>query len=1365
MPTELGRGAGTLLWFLLGLSALSAAPGRVLYQESFEHYGPRPPGCGAACTVGEYPPSLKFLEFRPSQPEAVFLDFAKGEPAGWQNYQLEFQFRFPGGSKKSFELRLRCGREELHGLRVGPEGADPAHGDVSTSAGPPRRNVISASGRFPLLGDIWYRGVVTAQGQNMEFFLEDSGLLRRLGALQTSGAPGTGFNFFSDTAVDFTGLVVRELDGAGEVRSESQRADPLAESVTLLDADTERRIAFAEGIGQGSASLRLGQSRQPLLIGLVWGDGAETTLSVKASGEVRARKVVRDGKPDQEKLELPDACLEFQEVPRAKLDRPPWKLKAHIRPNFSYLEQGAITDQRGFAANWTKIPGASEHFFRFAVRPDPQGAEMWLDGRYIGRFDRPTRLKALTLRLPAGSACKTISTEPAAGSSLFLPLDVSPLANPGRMGAARLSLGAGPCRVGTIPFQVARASDNLDLGVVRENLGSFYLECDGYLSRSAFSGLPESLMLSVPARQYIRAWLLCAVEDDPAKDPVVTARLTRFSAGDLAGRGPAIADTTVVLPRPGQAAGPGQVEVGQVTLQGGNRRSSVPLYLVEVPLQAGEIQDVIFQEQSFRMIPQPYLDFELLGKLDVVRQQLDKSHKPDPRSVSGVHVFGVTLERSPVEMQITPGVTGNLYRAGEKAEMRVTLRPAEPNRGELRWTIHDAEERRVGVGSAGWDLLQAGGERNLSVPLTPGALGWYSVTFALLDSQGRLMLEHRASFGLLDNDTRQTAYASPYFSWWHGGAHGTGTLEVAGPLLQRLGLHRTLLQSEAQGAPWKLTLGQIGSQHVNPNLADDDNKKKLVTAIGDLRQRFPHVNSADIFHETYNGPFPIELLDQPSPVVPEKQEIRERKLLRNAELLCRVYREHFPDVRLVLGNCGDSLGTMAMFFRHKFPKALMDAMGEESVGQTMPPEKSTALGNWMLRELARRFDYELPVEACYEWKCRNVRDFGPRRAAEWVVRDALIGLAWGQQLVPVAGLIEPANSYYNTVWGNSYLFSRSPQLYPYPSAVAVGTLSQVLDAAALQRSLPTGSLTVYALEFKRGLDWLYAFWTARGQAELTLHFDRDTALRSIGLYGAVQETRTDGRKLALRAAGAVTYLRTPEPVRGVALGRRSYPDDTPPAYAAVTVANPMDRAAGWTLASQPDPRLENPAEHGRYPPFRKLGRYALRQVKDDEKGDCLELELLKDGPSPALMQEYVVARLPTPAVLPGRPHTVGLWVKGNSGWGQLMWEFEDAEGEKWLSCGTGGYGCDVYDWPAQAALNFDGWNFIQFPIRQDSPVKLPNPGEVANQWQSSGGNRRFDYPLKLTALVVTMTRQALDLTEMKPVTTVLRCQNLSAYGD
>ena len=112
----------------------------------------------------------------------------------------------------------------------------------------------------------------------------------------------------------------------------------------------------------------------------------------------------------------------------------------------------------------------------------------------------------------------------------------------------------------------------------------------------------------------------------------------------------------------------------------------------------------------------------------------------------------------------------------------------------------------------------------------------------------------------------------------------------------------------------------------------------------------------------------------------------------------------------------------------------------------------------------------------------------------------------------------------------------------------------------------------------------------------------------------------------------------------------------------------------------------------------------------------------------------------------------------------MFWEIEDAEGEKWLSAGTGGYGCDVYDWPDQAGINFDGWHFLQFPITGKSPITVQAPGQDGGQWRHDGtGNRGIDYPIKLTGFAVSMPRQTVNLLDMEPVKTVVRLKDLSAY--
>ena len=173
----------------------------------------------------------------------------------------------------------------------------------------------------------------------------------------------------------------------------------------------------------------------------------------------------------------------------------------------------------------------------------------------------------------------------------------------------------------------------------------------------------------------------------------------------------------------------------------------------------------------------------------------------------------------------------------------------------------------------------------------------------------------------------------------------------------------------------------------------------------------------------------------------------------------------------------------------------------------------------------------------------------------------------------------------------------------------------------------------------------------------------------------------------------------------------------------------------------------------------------LREVRDRERGRCLELELKprhEQLPTP-LLSEYAVLRLKKPVTLPGEPTTLGLWVKGNSGWGQVYWESTDAAGVRRISCGTTEHDADVFDYDGRVAINFDGWAFLHLPVTEASPIPDLSTGRVANLWESSDRATPVTYPITLTGIAVSLPRQALHLTEMIPLKQVLRFRDLSAY--
>lgn len=176
----------------------------------------------------------------------------------------------------------------------------------------------------------------------------------------------------------------------------------------------------------------------------------------------------------------------------------------------------------------------------------------------------------------------------------------------------------------------------------------------------------------------------------------------------------------------------------------------------------------------------------------------------------------------------------------------------------------------------------------------------------------------------------------------------------------------------------------------------------------------------------------------------------------------------------------------------------------------------------------------------------------------------------------------------------------------------------------------------------------------------------------------------------------------------------------------------------------------------------------IRTADDEVKGKTVEVELAKDENCPELVQETGFIRLKNPVEIPGKPHTIGVSCKGNSSWGKLFFEITDAEGEVFLSAGTGGYYCPTYDWDFTMGLNYDNWHTLKFPLTGASPVKAHSPGENQWQWQRSGGkfaNGKIDYPVKLTGIGFMIYRKVIVINQMKEAGRTIRFRDFVSWSD
>jgi hypothetical protein len=1367
----------------LGTAAcLGMEASRTVFEEEFDRYGFDLPRFSEVCAITEAPASLKSLAVRPRDAGeiSVYKEIcalpANANPA---DFDFSFAFRPQRDAERTFNFLLA----------FSPDPANPGKGrrtirfvvaDAGSTIAPSglpwspigRVQVTPRECLLPPIPDgDWTRVLVKARGKNLSLFVEREGAMIQEASAEGWGDPLTGFNFSTKNALDLDAIVIKSVSGLTRGDFISQGSEKIAAHntvVPLADGPGPHRVSFSAKPNFIAAPMVLTFTTEAgeNLVYSLKPFAASARLTVKRDvPELVDGKLVTTKKFITETRLLPDAgyTLSGKNVRGhhiSAVDRMP----IHVRPNTArYLPQEVAR----IAAEWEQTPGASETALNVTLERDGAGYLLWIDGNYVMMIEDLSEARSpvtsVSLALPAGASLKGPVNEgqPRAWDGLRYPVDLTRASHPaGPLARAKLPF-IGDRAVHGVPFRGVDAAHALDTGLCRENLGTYKLECDGFLQRSAFDGMPDALLFQVPPAIYLKAHALCAVAPDPGKDSQVTARLTKYLANG--GRTPmAIADRTISLPASaGEPLPPGVKQVGEIEQDG----SKLPLYLVEFVFEAGKILDILVLEKN------PWINFEILGGKYLEKDSfyLSRADKPS-RTPSGVQVFAVTLEKSPVHVVPAPGRFTNVYYPDERAFMNIALTADVPGAYQLRWEITGFDGKPVDAGVKKAAFAKTGEMVAFDVDLRakPLPFGWYGVTYRLADGAGRVFLEHPAAFSLLAPDTRQAGYESPYYAWNFAGAHGSPReMEVIGDILKREGVRRTMFRAgvcakmnEQDAAPWKLTYGQF--PYLRPGRikgnTPEEKQAEIERLIKEYVTRFPNCGMAIIFHESGGGPVPLELIGGKTELTDEDLQ-RQKQRVADALEAAKAWRRHAPGVRLVVGNSGSSLGLIAQLFREKYPSDMIDAMGEESVGMSIPPELSVAQQNWMLKKLADIYGYTCPPEACFEWKCYADRLRPDKRRGNTLkARAALIAHAWNFKLIPIGGFCEHNNSYWNTVWSGGY-FERAPLFYPRPAFNAAATLTRVLDRARFARMVPTGSKTVYALEFLRGDEAVHALWTPRGETEVTLDAPAGAKIRQTTAFGA----ESDLASQVVEVGEDPLYLTAKAGViKGFAAGlQRAFRHELYPGSDRAAVAAPMDQASDWKLVPGEDPRLCNiPGQL----PTRRPGDFTLTEVSDEARGACLELALVPKENMPELVRDYTLMRLAVPVEVKGAPVTIGVWVKGNSSWGRLHFEIQDAEGETWMSANTAGYGCEVYDWPCLTAFNFDGWHLVSFPLTKASPVKIASPGENEWQWVHDGtGDRQITYPVAITGLAVEMPVKTLNILEMEDVPPVIRLKDLCTY--
>ena len=1358
--------------------AVGVESGKVYIEEDFRNYRDPAPLCAGnlGISIGNDPIWTQTAEANCRMTESgfVFRTFmhAAGVEDGVLDYDVLFRFRFQADKERRFQLHLR---HELKG-RPGDIIITFSSGAVAiTSQGLSPAVSAEAMLAAEIPNNAWQTCAVTVKKGKLAVLISENRVLKLAIDVKIPALPVPGINFygFKDIPFSLTDIRVREPAPLPDNSIVNLLPAPLEIDAAAFQSGVSRNVPANDLFG---ATVRTGLEKDAVRLAINWSDGKTNVLTFSVVGIPGHRRVKKDGKDETEKFERPDAIIQVKGIGANS------QINYHIRPMlrryFASYEgsEGALTDTyRDIIRDWDLLPKASEHPLKVECRKTGKGVDLYLDSCYAGSLEGAAVKDLVFTLAPSASLGAPFSVKAKHDPAKFLPLDIAALGMAKSFADARVSLKTGLEEVKGIPLFVADGAGSADIGLTREGQGNWALEVDEYLARSPFDGLLTEVHFTVPGGvPYSKAWVLCAVDPDPAKVPVLTTRLAHYVENGSGNN--QLVDTGVILPGNGEKPGEGVVPVGTVSRKGADGKTAdVPLYLVEVPLKSGQIMDLLTGK--------PYLNFEFFGKPWENLEQIDNSSKPDPRSTSAVQIFGVTLEKAPVGMDLIQAQPANIFHNDEKPETTVLLKSFAPAKGKLAWDILDVDGKKTGGGAVPYAFAKAGEEQRIVIPLNVPELGWYELPIVVQDSVGKPVFVHPARFALLGKDTRQARYESPYGTWWFDGAHNTPKdLNFAGPIMFKAGIRQVAWtgQSEKSMEKWFITKDQINMPFNFKDLASAAELakdpgagarkaaaavKKAEETMNQHLQAYPHTREVVVFHESGPGnDIPVELIGL-KPSLAEEQVVREKRYADLVNLAGAFFREKFPKLKLVVGNNSGSQSTIAAILRHGGKPEYIDYIGIEAPSQVFIPEKLqewAIQGQMIARETARVLSgREIPATGCYEFTYRSERDTGEQQQADWYARDVLISLANGFTRIGPGILFDASTAYYNGLWGASGLLQRAPYGYPKRAYVAYAVLTEVFDRVKLRRQIPTGSTTLYAVEFDRAdKQFATAFWAARGDAEFIVEFAGDTTVKIVDMYGRSREHKTAGGKLTVKAGTSPAYTLAGKEIKGVTLGSRAFPKDEARARLATVVA-PLDQASAVALDA--DSSLDTPKVAPLQTPIRQLGDFELRQATDDPKGDCLELELKTGKDLSKYITEYTTLRLNAPAAVSGTPAGIGVWVKGNSNWGRILFEIEDAEGEVWRSVGTGGWGCDILDWPGNAAVNFDGWNFVSLPFRDTPLFNDHSPGPVLEQWVSGGGSKTIDMPIKVRALIVEMNRQPLDLVDFKAAVPVIRLKDASVF--
>ncbi len=911
--------------------------------------------------------------------------------------------------------------------------------------------------------------------------------------------------------------------------------------------------------------------------------------------------------------------------------------------------------------------------------------------------------------------------------------------------------------VAGIPFRLVNKQDANAVSLKNVGWRDWQKDPSSYYSDyDLASAQPDAtrILTYIPVDQYSAIYILAACDSNKDFGNIVTFRIGKF--GGSHGQ-TSYTDFAVQVPRANSPRG----GMGMLKTEKEN------VFLIKVPIDREIWQD--FKNQ-------------FVVDVDITKEVRLAIRRPDPCRfqtrplglLCGVRIYGLTFERAPVKMEVSSSEPGHIFNQPQIPQFNVLLtKIASVRQCEIEAKATDYYGNTTTVSVQDINLFNSG---SVSVPLKLNVpkRGYYNLAITLKVNRQPLFTRY-TSFALLPQDKRKYRDESPFGTWDFSGGHFTcNDPDVVGPLYVKAGLRYGMF-------------GFSDEARKKYSVIRGNDMKLDVKGIEALAEKIRTDTSLKpperlmIFHENaISGEHIMRVPDVFTGrkyVLNETEEKKFREMWDIAEKTAIAIRKYFPKTEIYFGNGAPQL--LEEFCRHKFPAELLGSRGNEAgnfmrMPEIQPPDFiANNVGLWMDRMILDHYGYKnTPLRQCYEicYPNTNPGNLSPETQARYMVRHMMHSLAWRIPIIRAGIITDVGNSYYFSNWGASGLCYGLPDIRPKPAYVAVATLTWVLDGASFVRTVPTGSPVVYAPEFRRkDKKYVVCLWTIRGTRQVELVFKKSpTKVIITDIMGNDSPLQIKRKSGSLVISADPVFITSDSQVANIVCKTASM--EKRPQGQKFLISS-ISNLAEWNVEQGNNRELE--IYNFNCP--RRKGNFEFKIVDsfEDETG-VLQVKPKLPVSGSEYLPMYEVLAHKTGVEIPGQPTKIGLMVNGNGGWGRIIFELEDASGQRWISIGAEQKGeptrwmadwfkpeefaqlksSNLCDWNTDDAwqrsyINFEGWRYLEFPL----PGNYPGEGyhwPYSSQWRFSDDGV-VKYPLKFKKLIITIPEKVLQLTEYKPV--------------